>query len=96
MRARNPVGQATVITDWHAIVPGLSPDGPAPGVACGIGLTGSLQFISHTGVMTIDGERHQTCLHLARDYANSVASSPGPREPDDPHFKFAAPGHGDD
>lgn len=92
IRVKNNVGQATRVSDWHAIVPGLGSDAPPPGVACGTALSGSRQTISHTGLRTIDGAKHAKCLKLAADYVKDIDPSPGPREPDEPDKVFAPPG----
>ncbi len=91
VRAKNPVGVQTKVSLWHAIVPGLGVDAPPPGTACGTGLTGSLQFDSHQGMLTLDGKRHQQCMDLAVAYIEDIDPSPGPGEPPDPDRPLAPP-----
>lgn len=90
VRAKNNVGQATKVSQWHAIVPGIGSRFLPPGTACGVGLTGSLQFESDQGVRSLDGQLHQECIAIAGAYLESIDPSPGPREPD-PEPKPLAP-----
>jgi hypothetical protein len=75
------------------MVPGLGTEN-GPGVACGIGLSGSLQFVAHSAISTMDGRIHERCKKLAKAYVGTVDHSPGPREPDEPDPELAAPGQG--
>ncbi len=80
VRARNNVGQATKVSDWHAIVPGFAKGGPPPGAACGTALSGSLQFESDEGVKRKDGSLHGECYSIAANWIAGLDQGPGPAE----------------
>lgn len=96
VRVKNNVGQRTAVSDWHAIVPGRGVNGPPPGVACGMALTGSRQFEPHSGIFHQAGRKCADCMHAAREYIDRIDRSPGPRPPEKPIVKYAAPGSSDD
>lgn len=94
VRVRNNVGQRTKVSDWHAIIPGHGKQAPPPGVACGTGLAGSIQFETNQGVKTKDGTRHAQCVVLAENWIAGLDSGPGPMNPEPPNEPLAAPGRG--
>jgi hypothetical protein len=93
VRAKPAVGQRRKVSAWHAIVPGLGATAPSPGVACGTGLSGSLQFDSYQGVLTLDGTIHDECMAAAQAYIASVDPSPGPLPPQEPEQTYARPAY---
>ena len=91
VRVRNNVGQATKVSDWHAIIPGHGADAPPPGVACETALTGSMQFETHTGVQTKDGKIHGACRTAADRWIRGLPKNPGPVNPEPDHEPLARP-----
>lgn len=92
IRVKNNVAQRTVVSDWHAIVPGLGSLTVPPGTACGVGLSGSRQWMSWTGLRSIDGPKCPECLGIATAWVDEIDPSPGPRTPDEPDIELAPPG----
>ena len=92
VRVKNNVGQATRVSDWHALIPGLGSMTVPPGTACGVGLTGSRQTISHSGLRNIDGKKHEACILMARDWLKGIDPTPGPLREPDPEPELAPPG----
>jgi hypothetical protein len=92
IRAKNNVQQRTVVTDWHAIIPGYGSLTIPPGTACDTGLSGSLQTVDHSAIKSLDGHIHQECWDLARTWIETIDPSPGPMRGADPEVIFAPPG----
>jgi hypothetical protein len=93
VRVRNALGQQTIVSQWHAIVPGFGLEVP-PGVACGTALSGSLQFETWEGVRAREGGKHKECFELARNWIDGLSSSPGPVPDQVDREPLAAPGEG--
>ena len=91
VRAKNNVGQRVKVTDWHAIIPGHGSRITPPGTACNVGLTGSLQFVEHSAIRTLDGQQHDECVGIVNAWLESIDPSPGALRPPDPEVKLAAP-----
>ena len=79
------------VSDWHAIVPGVGDIDLPPGTACSTGLAGSLTFVSHSQIRTIDGRVHPECMEAALDYIVRISSSPGLVPGPEPDRQLAAP-----
>jgi hypothetical protein len=94
VRSRARVNQMTVISDWHAIVPGFDPKS-SPGTSCDTPLAGSLQFELHSGVRTREGHIHEPCWQNAMAFVEGIDSSPGPQPYEEEPPRLAAPGTGD-
>lgn len=92
IRVKNNIGQATRVSDWHAIVPGYGSLDVPPGTACGTALSGSRQSIPHSGLRHIDGPKHEECLAIVDVFLSTIDPSPGPLTPDEPDQEFAPPG----
>ena len=91
VRAKNRVGQSHVVTDWHAILPGIGDLNLPPGTVCSTGLVGSLQFAGDGEVRTLDGRRHEVCAVVVKNWLAEIDPSPGPRIPDPAPTEFAPP-----
>lgn len=92
IRVKNNVGQATRVSDWHALIPGQGSLDVPPGCACGMALSGSRQMIAHSGIRTIDGVKHAECIELVRQYLYTIDPTPGPLREEEPDIELAAPG----
>lgn len=91
VRARNNVAQRTVITDWHAIIPGLGSKISPPGTICNTGLTGSLQMVDNSAIRSLDGRQHEECVGYVNDWIAGLDPSPGPLTAADPEVLTKAP-----
>jgi len=95
VRVKNNVGQATRASDWHAIIPGEGSMVDPPGTVCGTALSGSRQMITHEGIKTIDGVKHDVCAILVEHWLAEVVdpsqgTAPFIPEPEPP--TYAPPG----
>jgi len=92
LRSINHVGERTVITEWHAIVPGAGEATRFPGAACGVTLSGTFQMSHQTAVSHLDGGLHSTCSKLVDDWVSTIDPSPGLLSDPDDWPELAPPG----
>lgn len=92
VRARNNVGQRTMVTDWHAIIAGYGSQRTPPGTVCNTGLAGSLQQVQHSAIKSLDGKQHDECVGIVNAWLEELNPSPGPLRVADKEVKLAKPG----